>query len=65
LQFPVCIAHIVLCAACLGRTVVKAMKDRIRVDLPFDIKDQAATLESEVFQGIVDEHMPKGATAVD
>jgi hypothetical protein len=51
----------ILCAVCLGRTVAKAMKDQIRVHLPFEIKEQAVTLKSEVIRGIVDKHMAKGA----
>jgi hypothetical protein len=51
---------VVLCAVGLGRTVVKALKDRIRVDLPFAIKDQAATLESEVIQDLVEKILPEG-----
>ena len=53
---------VVICAIGLGRAVVKVLKDRIRVDLPFELKEQAATLASEVIQGIVDKHTPKGAT---
>lgn len=54
---------VVLCAVGLGRTVVKVLKDQIRVDLPFEIKDQAATLESEVIQAIVEKHVPEGNTS--
>lgn len=53
---------VVLCAVGLGRTAVKAMKDRVRVDLPFELKDQATSLESAIIQSIVDKHMQIGAT---
>jgi hypothetical protein len=48
------------CAVGLGRTVVKVLKDQIRVDLPFEIKGQAATLESEVIQAIVEKCVSEG-----
>jgi hypothetical protein len=54
---------VVLCAVGLGRTAVKGMKDRVRVDLPFELKDHAASLESTIIQSIVDKHMPIGATS--
>jgi protein tyrosine phosphatase len=52
---------VVLCAAGLGRTAVKGMKDRVRVDLPFELKDQATSLESTIIRSIVDKHMQIGA----
>ena len=48
---------VVLCAVGLGRTAIKGMKDRVRVDLPFEIKNEAAPWENAFLQSIVDQFM--------
>ena len=46
---------VVLCAVGLGRTAIKGMKDRVRVDLPFEIKIERASWENVFLQSIVDQ----------
>lgn len=47
-----------LSALGLGRTLVKGMRDRTRLDLPYEIKNQASTLESDTLRILVENHMP-------
>jgi len=47
----------ILCAIALGRTAIKALKDRVRVDLPFEIKDRKSAWENAVIEQIVHDEM--------
>lgn len=39
-----------LCAAALGKSAIRFLKERIRLDLPYVIKDDVETLQSDVLQ---------------
>lgn len=45
----------ILCAVALGRTTVKNFRDRVRVDLPFEIQDRKSSWESSVIEQIIRE----------
>ena len=47
----------VICAVGLGRTAIKGMKDRVRVDLPFEIREQVSSLETPAFKRVVEEYL--------
>ena len=44
-----------LCSVALGRTAVKGMRERVRVDLPFEIKDNKTRWENSTLQNLVSE----------
>ncbi|KAK6384334.1 hypothetical protein LTS17_001897 [Exophiala oligosperma] len=47
-----------LSALGLGRTLVKGMKDRTRLDLPYEIKNHASTLGSDTLRTLAEYHIP-------
>ncbi|KAK6365424.1 hypothetical protein LTR64_008793 [Lithohypha guttulata] len=42
-----------LCSVALGRTAIKGMRERVRVDLPFDIKNHRSTWENPTLENLV------------
>ncbi len=48
------LSKVVLCAAGLGPSAVAAMKDRVRVDLPFNMKEQEKALENSILQSLAE-----------
>jgi hypothetical protein len=47
---------VVLCAAALGPSAVAGMKDRLRVDLPYDMKVREDEFENGVLQSVADSY---------
>lgn len=45
-----------LCSVGLGRTAIKGMKDRVRVNLPFEIKDHRTSWETPILEKLIEEH---------
>lgn len=50
------LSKVVLCAAGLGPSAVAAMRDRVRVDLPFKMKEREKALENNILQSLAESY---------
>lgn len=55
---------VILCAVGIGRSAVSTMRDKVRVDLPFELKDQCSNLEFGIIQRIAEDSTAKCQTTV-
>lgn len=58
-QKVVGLSKVVLCAAGLGPSAVANMRDRVRVDLPFKIREREDAFESEIPQSLANAYSAK------
>ena len=57
------LSMVVLCAAGFGPSAVAAMRDRVRVDLPFHIKEREGAMQKGVLQSLATECLRKCGTS--
>jgi hypothetical protein len=58
-QKVVGLSKVVLCAAGLGPSAVANMRDRVRVGLPFKMKEREEEFENDVLQSLADVYFAK------
>ena len=58
------LSKVVLCAAALGPSAVAAMRDRVRVDLPFNMKERENDFENSILQSLAETYTTQCKTSI-